>query len=107
MLQNFLDTLSKWRSGSLVGDWVTFPDPPPPPSQVIQAEKNKRQDLAIMATSYAGLLRARKHTYIPEKDFHTVDKSKASDPPGRGWRRRTDFSDIGVHTRLGMGFRGI
>ncbi|KAF0296371.1 THO complex subunit 2 [Amphibalanus amphitrite] len=38
---------------------------------VIQAEKNKRQDLAIMATSYAGLLRARKHTYIPEKDFHT------------------------------------
>ncbi|XP_037087592.1 THO complex subunit 2-like [Pollicipes pollicipes] len=43
---------------------------------VIQAEKNKRQDLALMATSYAGLLRARKHTYIPEKDFHTVDKSK-------------------------------
>ncbi|XP_043197007.1 THO complex subunit 2-like [Amphibalanus amphitrite] len=48
---------------------------------VIQAEKNKRQDLAIMATSYAGLLRARKHTYIPEKDFHTVDKSKKAAPP--------------------------
>ncbi|XP_037078620.1 LOW QUALITY PROTEIN: THO complex subunit 2-like [Pollicipes pollicipes] len=57
---------------------------------VIQAEKNKRQDLALMATSYAGLLRARKTHLIPEKDFHTVDKSKRETPDNADRREKRD-----------------
>jgi hypothetical protein len=40
--------------------------------QVREEEKNQRQDLFILATSYSGQLKAKSASMIGEKDFHQV-----------------------------------
>jgi len=39
-------------------------------------EKEKRQDLHVLAASYWGHLKVRKMTLINEEDFHTLDEKK-------------------------------
>ncbi|KAK7790717.1 hypothetical protein R5R35_007956 [Gryllus longicercus] len=47
--------------------------------KVREEEKNKRQDLFILATSYSGQLKAKSATMIRENDFHQVgDKASMS-----------------------------
>jgi hypothetical protein len=40
--------------------------------QVREEEKNQRQDLFILATSYSGQLKAKSASMIRESDFHQV-----------------------------------
>jgi THO complex subunit 2 len=40
--------------------------------QVREEEKNQRQDLFILATSYSGQLKAKSASMIRENDFHQV-----------------------------------
>lgn len=40
--------------------------------KVREEEKNKRQDLFVLASSYIGQLKAKKSEMIPESDFHQV-----------------------------------
>jgi len=42
-------------------------------------EKDKRQDLYILATSYSGQLKARCSKMIHEKDFHLVSEKVSID----------------------------
>lgn len=42
--------------------------------KVRSEEKDKRQDLYILATSYSGQLKAKSAKMIHEKDFHTVSE---------------------------------
>ena len=38
-------------------------------------EKDKRQDLYALAMGYAGQLKSRKSSMVPENEFHTKDVS--------------------------------
>lgn len=50
--------------------------------KVRDEERNKRQDLNVLATSYCGQLKARSSQMIRESDFHLVsDKDKVSKAP--------------------------
>lgn len=42
--------------------------------QVKQEERNKRNDLYVLANSYSGRLKAIKPSLMPETDFHIVPK---------------------------------
>lgn len=46
--------------------------------KVIEDEKNQRQDLFVLASSYIGQLKSRSNDMIKEADFHQV-----SDKPGK------------------------
>ncbi|CAB3360322.1 Hypothetical predicted protein [Cloeon dipterum] len=47
--------------------------------KVRSEEKDKRQDLYILATSYSGQLKARSSKMIHEKDFHLVSEKRAGE----------------------------
>ncbi|XP_059482003.1 THO complex subunit 2 isoform X2 [Neocloeon triangulifer] len=47
--------------------------------KVRNEEKDKRQDLYILATSYSGQLKARSSKMIHEKDFHLVSEKRAGE----------------------------
>lgn len=49
--------------------------------EVKEAEKEEREDLAVLATSYWGNLRLRKDKLVAEKDFHYVAPRKLNIPP--------------------------
>lgn len=45
--------------------------------RVIEAEKNKRQDLFVLASSYIGQLKARSNDMMKEADFHQISDKPA------------------------------
>ncbi|KAF4523127.1 hypothetical protein B566_EDAN003142 [Ephemera danica] len=50
--------------------------------KVREEEKDKRQDLFILATSYCGQLKAKSSKIIPEKDFHQISEKLMGGRPG-------------------------
>lgn len=50
--------------------------------RVIEEEKNKRQDLFVLASSYIGQLKTRANDMMKEADFHQVfEKPAKTSPP--------------------------
>lgn len=48
--------------------------------KIRNAEKDKRQDLFVLATGYSGQLKLKKHTFIPEGEFHEKENKKQPPP---------------------------
>lgn len=66
---------------------------------MIKAEKNKRQDLWLVATSYIGQLRSMKDSFVGEQDFHekppppvSVDRSRSDPAAGSESTKRSSTS---------------
>jgi len=58
--------------------------------KIIEEEKEKRQDLFILATGYLGLLKQRKPHMVPENKFHIKEeKEKTSQAAARSAAART------------------
>ncbi|KAK3741029.1 hypothetical protein RRG08_005719 [Elysia crispata] len=53
-------------------------------------EKDKRPDIYALAVGYSGQLKSKKHTWVPETEFHNKEKKQATNAQNQSQQRQTD-----------------
>ncbi|GFR79737.1 THO complex subunit 2-like [Elysia marginata] len=53
-------------------------------------EKDKRPDIYALAVGYSGQLKSKKHTWVPETEFHNKEKKQAASAQNQSQQRQTE-----------------